>query len=287
MTLEDIDQALRSEIESRLNSEEIWAFGSFGWVSAEDVDPDFVGHAIWQTEPPIDIAPLIFERKPREKPVPRPEEWRQVLAISGSDFEGLMKAARMSIGLYLVQSQLNRETQFPSDDFLDLHWTGSIIYLATASERLREFLIAAAFRETQKQYVARGGAYRGQNRAWYSTAFLEAQEQFSATPSFDSLAKLLPMAQRIQVLRDRRNMLIHELATAIGRQSRHLIEEPNRPARDASVDFGQIKEAVETARLQRERQQISATAELRDWYDLLVRAINEAFIFEYHRRREA
>ena len=99
MILKEIDEALRIEIEKLLNNEKIWAFDTFGWVSAYDVDPEFVGHAMWQTEPPIDIGTLVFNDN--AEPLPRPEEWRQLLAISGADFGGLMKAARMSIGLYL------------------------------------------------------------------------------------------------------------------------------------------------------------------------------------------
>ncbi|MEW6450062.1 MAG: hypothetical protein AB1490_05400 [Pseudomonadota bacterium] len=286
--LKEIDDALRVEIEKLLNAEKIWAFNAFGWVSAYDVDPEFVGHAIWQTEPPIDIDPFIFGvgQEPDAEPPPRPEEWRQLLAISGADFGGLMKAARMAIGLYLVQSQLSQEAQFPSEDFMDLHWTSSIIYLATASERLREFFVAAAFRQTQNLYAARGSAYRDQKRVWYTTPFFEAQTHFTTGGFPELLGKLLPMTTQIQALRNRRNLLIHELATAIGQREREVIKnQPTPIATDFS--YNQIKEAARLAKVERERQRSLATAELRDWYDLLMRASNEVFVFEYRRRREA
>jgi hypothetical protein len=288
-TLKEIDDTMRVEIENLLNSEKIWAFDAFGWVSADDVDPEFVGHAMWQTEPPIDIDPLIFNsrRHSDAEPPPRPEEWRQLLAVSGADFGGLMKAARMAIGLYLVQSRVSQEAQFPSDDFLDLHRTSSIIYLATASERMREFFVAAAFRLAQNHYVARGAAYRDQKRTWYTTPFMEALEHFTTGEFPELLGKLLPMAKQIQTLRGKRNLLIHELATAIGRRERELVKDETAPrAMATDFNYSRIKEAARLARVERDELRTRTTAELRDWYDLLARAINEAFIFEYRRRRE-
>ena len=53
-----------------------------------------------------------------ERPVPHtPTEEEEVLAVSGSDFEGQMRLARMSLGLSLWQQQLAEEDADPGAYF--------------------------------------------------------------------------------------------------------------------------------------------------------------------------
>jgi hypothetical protein len=204
----------------------------------------------------------------------------------GADFEGLIKAARMSIGLFLIQTKIIVATEFSDDDFFELHWMSAVIYLATAAERLREFFVAAAFRQTQAEYRARGRCYRDQERAWYATPFLEALELFKSSKSSSELEKLNAMVLQIQIIRDKRNELVHELATSMGRRERQrLSEQQQRPVSD-DLSFAEMQKAIAAIKDERAARMAEATRELTDWYTLLLSASNEAFIFEHERRQQ-
>jgi hypothetical protein len=169
----DLDDALRKEIEKLLNEAAVYNFGAYGWLDAYTADPEYIGHAMWQVEPSLDFDSFNGDRQPQAA-IP---DWQQWLAISGADLVGLMNAARMSIGLFLFQAKLSEGALF-NTEFYDLHQMSAIIYLATASERLREFFIAAAFRKSKKAYN-KGVQYKGQERGGYVIPFEEAKDSFA------------------------------------------------------------------------------------------------------------
>jgi len=43
--LQQREGASRDEIEVLLNEARIWDFETFGWLNADDIDPNFAGHA--------------------------------------------------------------------------------------------------------------------------------------------------------------------------------------------------------------------------------------------------
>ena len=45
MTKLDIQGGLKREVEVALNDSSIYDIGSYGWVSENDPDPEFIGHA--------------------------------------------------------------------------------------------------------------------------------------------------------------------------------------------------------------------------------------------------
>lgn len=283
-TARQLDAALRAKIELLLSAAKVWNLHSYGWINAYDADPEFIGHAMWQTDPPFEHDHLWGIRRRRNAsppPRPQPTEKEELLSVSGADFDGLMDAARMSIGLFLLQVEAMREFQFHDDRFFDLHQMSAIIYLATASERIREFFVAAAFGVPQQAYQE--GAYGKSKRTKYTTPFLEAKEMLSeASPDLaEPLSKALPLAEQIVELRKTRNKLVHELATAIGRRERQMLQErPQSPAVDdfKFEDFQKMKEA---AKALHERRIVDAMRPLADWYDLLARLSNEVFKIEH------
>jgi hypothetical protein len=289
MASKELSEAIRAEMESALIAAGVWEIGSMGWVDAETMDPETVGHAMWQTDPPLDIDWTTFAARHAraEPPGPPPAEWLKLLAISGADFEGLIKAARLSIGLFLIQTKIIRTTEFSDDDFFELHWMSAVIYLATAAERLREFFVAAAFRQTQAEYRARGRCYRDQERARYATPFLEALELFRSSELSSELEKLNGMASSIQTIRDKRNELVHELATSMGhRERQRLSEQHQRRAPTRDVSFAEMQAAVVVMKDERTDRMAKTTKELADWYALLLSASNEVFVVEHGRRQQ-
>jgi len=49
----DLD-ALRKETEELLHSRGVFDVDNFGWLNADDVDPEFVGYAMWTLSSPYD-----------------------------------------------------------------------------------------------------------------------------------------------------------------------------------------------------------------------------------------
>jgi len=285
-----LDEVLRTEAEDLLHEACIWEFSSYGWLSADDVDPEFVGHAMWQTNAPLDelleLSVYGSHSRSGSGAAPQPPAWQRMLALEGVDFGGLMQAARMSIGLFLIQAKLSRDNPFNKDDLFDLHWMSSVVYLSTASERIRALFIAAAFRKSAKDYAK--GKYNGQKRSRYKTPFIEAMDTL-ANPSpevVEALAKAPSLADEICQLRDKRNELIHELATAIGQRERALLDQRPLAAQPHNLDFPSLQKAIKENEARHKAQLAETIKQLAKWYELLVRASNEVFIVEHYRRSQ-
>ena len=280
------DETLRSEAEDLLHEAGIWALNSYGWLNAYDANPEFVGHAMWQTDQPLDLLhDFDIQSSCEAKPSP-PPKWQRLIALLGGDFEGLMQAARMSTGLFLVQAKLSRDNMFNKDDLLDLHWLGSVVYLSTASDRIRALFIAAVFRKSVEDYAT--GRYNDHKRSWYTTPFIEAREALAnSSPDLaEALAKAPSLAEEIYQLREKRNELIHELATSIGRRRRALLDERPPTARPRNFDFPSLQRAIKESEARHNRQLSDTIKQLAGWHELLARASNEVFIVEHYRRSQ-
>ncbi|HEV3184247.1 MAG TPA: hypothetical protein VGZ49_05170, partial [Xanthobacteraceae bacterium] len=164
-----------------------------------------------------------------------------------------------------------------------LHWMSSIIYLATASERLREFFISAVFRKSQTAY--KRGVFLRQDRGLYPTPFLEAKERLRVPELTDALAKACPLAEEIRRLRGSRNEIVHEIATAMGRRERQIIDERPQFADPGDFDFPSFKNAIAEGEALHRQRLDETIKRLGDWYALLARASNEAFIVENRLRK--
>jgi hypothetical protein len=282
-SLGELDHALRGEIERLLLDAGVRHLSTYGWIDANSVDPEFVGHAMWQTDPAISHDYLsLNKRRAGERPSPpKTTEVQQLLAVSGADFDGLMNAARMSIGQLLIQATFLRMRLFGDDRFFDLHHMSSIIYLATASERIREFFVAAAFRKSQRAYQS--GKYQGRQRSWYTTPFLEAKETLAkSSPELgNALSKACPLAEEIRQLRDTRNILIHELATSLGRRERRLLDQRHKFAEAKDFNPDSRKTERQEAEQKHSHRIASTISQLSEWYSILVRVSNEVFIVEH------
>ncbi|WP_461329998.1 hypothetical protein [Bradyrhizobium diazoefficiens] len=277
-----MNDSLHAEAERLLTVARIWKLGNFGWLNAYDADPAHIGHAQWQTDPPID-NPMIFNARGTYKAVqPEPPEWLKTIAIAGADFEGLMEAARMSMGLLLLSIDAARGKEFVNDSFFDLHRMSALIYLATASERLRELFIAAAFRQRQEEYNKAKSKVHGEPRRKFSSPFIEAADKFVGC---GCLSRLIALAPDIVTMRKERNILVHEIATEIAQRERQSHAEQSGPPPPTIENFQALKamQAAIRERLARERD--SAIRNLSDRYSLLVRVSNEIFEFENHVRR--
>ena len=78
-------KGLKQEIAEQLRSREVYDIGHYGWQDENTPDPQFLGHAMWQVDPPLqqDHNSLLDDTPVRH----RPSVEEEVLAVSGSDFE--------------------------------------------------------------------------------------------------------------------------------------------------------------------------------------------------------
>lgn len=114
-----------------------------------------------QVEPPLQHE---FHSWFGEAPVShRPTEEEEILVVSGTDFEGLMRLARMSLGLSLWQQQLAEDALLDDNHYFWLHYLSAMVTLNAASDRLRIFFVMAFFREKINTYDKRKGIGRGTN----------------------------------------------------------------------------------------------------------------------------
>jgi hypothetical protein len=280
-----INKYIREEMTKQLHANGIYQLDSYGWIDADTHDPDLVGHAMWQTDPPS--WRLLEMDSPGSIP-PNIKPWQKFLVKSGGDFEGLMKAARLSLGLALFfQHASVEEDTYTGDSFLQVHLMGSLLTLSTASDRLRDLFIAAVFHKQTEKYV-----YKNKERAKnYATPFREALAHLHGSPEplAGSLSKLPLLAERIGKYRTKRNKIVHVLATEQGRLQQHLINNPPRPITDhiayEELTDEMLRDLSDSAEAEPHQSRIVDDIDTSTkWYELLIKTSNHVFIVENKRR---
>jgi hypothetical protein len=132
--------SLRRAASERLQARGVFDIDAYGWMNEDDVDPDFVGYAMWTTSPPYDHD---FEAWQNDTPPGRPPTAvEQRLMELGHDFFGLMKTARHFVGFALLVQAAVEHLRIEPTDF-DFNEFGALVALTSASDRLRDFVIVA------------------------------------------------------------------------------------------------------------------------------------------------
>jgi len=283
--------SLESAARELLHTAGVYDIGSFGWLNENDVDPDFIGHAMWQLDQPL-ARPLddpFDERPVLERPSPRD---KQVL-VAGEDFCGMMRLARLSIGLALLWRRYRPGHPLDDQPYLDLHQTDATLKLAIASDRLRDVLIVACTGDTVDTYERAAKANRRYVTPFEHSSRLLATRGVSVVEMTGPIAALPPLGHRIFTNIDTRNRIVHEIATRTGQltrlQAEALEQRYDRESRAGPIAFKPMREirdfgeAVSTYAA--ELDQVVNT--LIDWYALLVTASNLVFQIEYWSRVKA
>ena len=282
---------LEQDIAEKLGARDVYDIGHYGWVDEDTPDPQFLGHAMWQVEPPMQYE---HHSAFGEAPVRhRPTEEEEVLAVSSSDFEGLMRLSRKSLGLGLWHQELAEKAMFEDNDQFWLHYLSAMVMLNAASDRLREFFVMALFREKVTAYDRKKGSWAGSKYNWYQTPFIEAKDSGDASLAVQ-LGKLATLAEEIYRHRENRNAIVHEVATKIGRRERDLTRQQRRRF-DEQQSSGFVPEVpqFENSAQQFTQAQESHRVELQkamddvvSWYKTLIQASSYAFEAENHIRRQ-
>ena len=284
-SIPDFKQQLRAEIDELLHARGIYRLESYGWIDADTYDPDLIGHAMNQTD---SLSFRYFLAAMDAPDAPYLTEWQKSLIIAGGDFEGLMEAVRLSIGLLLFEDSLP-PTNTNRSAFLSLHLMSAMFLLGAASDRIWDFFVLAVFKKPRerprqsptKDYYAKG-KFENRERSKYSTAFHEASRLTGKTNDIsDSLTELPNITEKIELFRESRNGIVHRIATEQGQQELRLVNDP--PSNDGTdhVDWTPpSEEVIREMRYQEETEHQKRIAEPIDWYKTLIEASNHVFIIE-------
>lgn len=285
----ELADQIRESIMALLRSNSIYDLGSYGWLNADDADPDLIGHAMWQTDSLsfrlLDARMAAMQSKTAK--FPELETWQRFLISVGGDFEGLMDTARLAIGLALFEREVGDTERFGGDSFFQLHLIAALVTLGAASDRLRDVFIAAIFHLRTKKYEGGDWKEKGDRKA-YGTPFLEAVERLeliSAAPA--SVAKLPTLAADIHWFRRARNTVVHDVATESGRLAHEMANSPRPSTYGEGLEMS-YERMLEHASEYENRQAKRVAEEMEQpikWYKLIIEMSNHVFIVENTLRR--
>jgi hypothetical protein len=266
---------LEQETGQLLSKNKIYDILDYGWLNQDTPDPEHIGHAIWQTDPPFEHEWESFFNQRRVTYTPTKRD--EVFLRNGEDFAGCMIFARRSLGMalcYMATSDL--ENLLGNDTEFWHECSSALVWLNVASDRLREYLLMAAFGQTKEQYA------RKFPKVPYVEPFKQALSKALSDDLRETLRKLLDLATIIQKHRRRRNKLVHEVATRTAERSLEMLRQQRAEAtREQAV--GSIPPYH--LHITDDAKQRAITLErAKQWYANLVDASSLVFEFEYFSR---
>lgn len=287
-------ELLTLEIEAALLKEKVYDIGAIGWLNADNPDPDLIGHAMWQLDQPsIDFNALWGEHPVHD----RPEDLEKEILTAGEDYCGVMQACRLSIGLALIWYQQAYETPFNQDSFFWMHHTDAFLKLEIASDRLRKVLIVACTGASSKKFKNRPEARDRKDWNWFVTPFHLAKELLNerhlTDPRFaEALDRIPALSEEVFKFIDRRNKIVHEVATRMAMSSENGLREMQQlHDKQKNSDFTKpVYDFKEWDKLGHAREKKiqddvkSRKDELSRWYHLLEDLGNYVFQIEYWSR---
>lgn len=291
MTQTDIEQTLKDIESAALNAAGIHDIGTYGWLNENDVDDEFVGHAMWQLEPALSHA---LDDPFGERPVHvRPTEKEKDALVAGEDFCGMMQLAGKSIALALTWRKHRPGHPLDRHSHFWLHHTDAVLKLSVAADRLRDLMIIACTGEGVKEFERP----RGKN-AWYVTPFESALALLQARGALSphvtgSLATLPPLAHQIYDHINQRSRIVHEIATRMAQvtrdQAEALQERYDREQLAGHTPFVPMREILDFEDVNNEQrlELDQALAAICDWYKALINASNHVFQVEHWSRAKA
>ena len=272
--LKTLLSTLQDEADQLLSKDKIYDILDYGWLDYDTLDPEHVGHAIWQTNPPFEHEWESFFNQGRVTYTPTKRD--EVFLRNGEDFAGSMMFARRSLGMALCYAVAADPHNLLGNDVEFWHACSSaLLWLNIASDRLREYLLMAAFGQTQERYA------RQSPKAPYAEPFKQALGKASSDSLRETLRKLLDLATVIQKHRGRRNKLVHEIATRMAERSLEMLRQQRADAKRGQAATGGPSHLHITDEAQ---QQTAALERAKHWYANLVDASSLVFEFEYFSR---
>ncbi|MEN8136423.1 MAG: hypothetical protein ABFS18_12950 [Thermodesulfobacteriota bacterium] len=138
LSKEKLVEYLDEELRLFLNAKGIYELNQYGWLTDDRPDPEYIGLAMWQTEPPTSRNKITNIRETLLPPSFSQAEMGRIFKI-GLQFEELMKSARHSIGL----THLFHKNETDLNQCFSYHFSDTVMKLEMATERLRDLFIEA------------------------------------------------------------------------------------------------------------------------------------------------
>jgi hypothetical protein len=284
-------ERLESAVADVLKTTGLYDIGSYGWRNENEPDPEFVGHAMWQVDQPLGQALMdtLEERPVRDRPSARDKH----VLVAGEDFCGMMRLARLSMGLALLWRAHRPGHVLAEQPYLSLQYTDAVLKLAIAADRLRDVLVVACTGDTVLAYELREKRHK-----WYVTPFQQIRQLLETRgpvnkSADEAISALPPLADQIYAHLERRNQIVHEIATHSGRLTGRQVE-----ALESRYQRQQQRKTSEPPRMADVRDLQDAQSEyhaeldalvknVTEWYALLVKTASYVFEIEYWSRVKA
>jgi hypothetical protein len=276
--------ALQAYVDQALRDHELYEITGYGWSDCDTMDPEFAGHALWQTRPPAepDWERIFGGGLPQTNPSPTQE----TLVTHGEDFIGAMEAARQAAGLALCLNQ-TLDPGFPDDDHYWFHTATCALWLGIASDRIRDYFLLALFGQTDKEFFK-----THKQPAHWAAPFSVSLQNAGDQRERELLTTLESLGQVLRAAREERHTITHAIATRTAQRSAETLSEQrtratNRdpyPSRN-DITFEELRASQPSTYHRDERAQ--AFQRFKAWYECLVRASNLVFEIEYNRREAA
>lgn len=252
MSREKLIGCLEEELRNILNGLELYEISQYGWLCDGERDPEYLGHAVWQDNPPE----------------------LQKLALLGSEFSNLMRSSLHSLGLAFLYHDPAETIINDHGDGFSCYFTDTVNKLNLATDRVREFLVTAFARQAPwgtKSWPA-GKMLRGEG--FYNNfrhPFKQIKEEVEAWTDVNNqlnecLTKLQPLADKIARYRAKHQD-----------PNRHLNFFQDRANFVATnLALGYPDDALADS-----NQEGSLLEGLRNWYQVLVETSNQVFLAEH------
>ncbi len=282
--------AIHDEAEQLLSTHAVYDVLSYGWSNEDTPNPEYVGHAMWQVNPPFehDWEALQNDGTVTYAPTKRDE----IFLLNGEDFVGTMLFARRSLGMALCYAAVANSENLSFENLEFWHeYATTLQWLNIASDRLRNFFLMARFGQTEEEYKE---SYKKKNndkntRIPYAAPFNEPLEGASDNMR-EVLSKLSSIATELQIQRKVRNGIVHKVATKGAGASIKILRDQREFAQSGkTIQFPTPKfEESQKAGIASPNDETVASAvqNMKFWYTYLVKASSLVFEFEYFKRKQ-
>lgn len=273
--LEYLDIELRKALESRC----VYPLASYAWLDEDTPNDAYIGLAKWELESPEWTISL------HGNALSEIEKTRLIsMEIAGEDLRGLMEMSRVSIGHAIFYSELAKKSPFELHDPFWIHHLNAMTMLNMASDRLRDIFLLGVFKQTAKEYK-RG---KHNDAKHYDYPFSDAMTLPFVSQFKGELLALIDLAKNIYDEGiNKRNDMVHELATALGRLAKATAGkniDPFKQGREHSYD--ELRKAWDESNQRHENEIEGAVQSLVAWYERLVQATALVCDIEHTIRRD-
>ena len=253
-------------------------------------NPEYVGYAMWALTPPFEHD---WEGLQRTGTVTyKPTKRDEVLLRNGEDFIGSMEFARRSLGTALCYAAVAKPKSHISDNREFWHeYATTLQWLNIASDRLRDYFLMATFGQEEEDYSK---SYREKNNTWrvqYTAPFEEALAD-APKDTRELLSNLSSIATELQTQRKLRNGIVHEVATQATQSSITILREQRELAESAkkgetirvpTMTYEDLEAHIASIP---DDPVVTEVANMKFWYNSLVKAGSLVFEFEYWKRQK-